>query len=107
MSVHELSEKSILKRKRVKQFQNAKVFPGLVGFHSEPNLRDVQISITKKNDLKTLAMKRKMSMSGQAIKLQANKTGAGMTSILDAQEKCPVDGVNMTAQNLLPLLTWK
>ena len=54
MSVHELSEKSILKRKRVKQFQNAKVFPGLVGFHSEPNLRDVQISITKKNDLKTL-----------------------------------------------------
>ena len=64
MSVHELSEKSILKRKRVKQFQNAKVFPGLVGFHSEPNLRDVQISITKKNDLKTLAMKRKMSMSG-------------------------------------------
>ena len=51
--------------------------------------------------------KRKMSMSGQAIKLQANKTGAGMTSILDAQEKCPVDGVNMTAQNLLPLLTWK
>ena len=59
-----MSEKSIVKHRRVEEFQNAKVFPGLVGFHAEPDLRDVKICITKKNDLKTLALKRKMSMSG-------------------------------------------
>jgi hypothetical protein len=59
-----MSKKSIVKHRRVEQYRNAKVFPGLVGYHAEPDLRDVKISITKKNNLKTLALKRKMSMSG-------------------------------------------
>ena len=39
---------------------DAKVFPGLIGYHSEGSLASTEIIITKKHDLKELAMKRKI-----------------------------------------------
>ena len=62
--IGQLSESSIARRARVDEFRDAKVFPGLVGYHSEGSLASTEITISKKHDLKELAMKRKMSMSG-------------------------------------------
>ncbi len=62
--IGQLSENSIARRARVEEFRDAKVFPGLIGYHSEGSLASTEITITKKHDLKELAMKRKMSMSG-------------------------------------------
>ena len=56
--IGQLSESSIARRARVDEFRDAKVFPGLVGYHSE-GVTSTEITISKKHDLKELAMKRK------------------------------------------------
>ena len=53
--IGQLSESSIARRARVDEFRDAKVFPGLVGYHSEGSLASTEITISKKHDLKELA----------------------------------------------------
>ena len=50
--IGQLSENSIARRARVEEFRDAKVFPGLIGYHSEGSLASTEITITKKHDLK-------------------------------------------------------